>query len=533
MNSSLPLFDGLNESQKQAVTAYEGHVLVVAGPGTGKTLTIVRRIAYLVNQGIKPENILAVTFTNRAAREMKERTESFLGRQADNLFIGTFHLLGLKIIKENLSGSFTIYNRDEQVNLLKAFSKEPKTKLRSIADRISRIKNFLEDVDGEIYDIYLKYQTELGNNSVFDFDDLILRPIEMFDDSRLLDKYRARFKHIIVDEYQDINPAQYRLLKLLAGDNADVYAVGDSDQAIYAFRGADIENFLNFGKDFKDAKTIALAQNYRSTGAILNASSAMIRNNLKRIDKQLGTTREPGKPVAVISVPDEKAEGYIIVKEIEARMGCTSHYNLYAHGTNAVRDGSYSFSDFAVIFRANSQAKALEDAFMESGIPYQIIGRKNLRRRKEIEDIISYMKGVIEPSSEAETGRTLLDEESLLTEDDFFDPRADAITLMTLHMAKGLEFKVVFIAGAEDGLIPYTFREGDTDIEEERRLFYVGMTRAKEYLLLIHSRDRFLYGQRLEQSPSPFLKEIPKDLIQSVIIPDRAIKDKKKQIGLF
>jgi superfamily I DNA/RNA helicase len=523
------LLDGLDDSQRQAVMADDGHLLIVAGPGTGKTLTIVRRIAYLVNQGVKPENILAVTFTNRAAREMKERAESFLGRGANNLFIGTFHLLGLKILRQFMQDDFVICDREGQINILKEILKGTKTKAQEAAQRISRIKNFLEDRDEEINAVYEAYQASLVEKSALDFDDLILKPIEMFEAGSLPDNHRERFSHIIVDEYQDINPAQYRLLKLLAGDMSDVCAVGDSDQAIYAFRGADIENFLNFEKDFKGSKTIALTQNYRSTEAIVNASSGMIKNNLKRIDKNLTAVKERGDQIIIISAPDEKAEGEFIVKEIEARMGCTSHYNMYAKGTTAACDGSYGFSDFAVIFRTNAQAKAIEDVFMESGIPYQVIGRKNLRQRKEIENTISYMKSITNPSGEIGNEQ----EETLLSDDDLFDPKANAVTLMTMHMAKGLEFRVVFIVGVEDGLIPYALNKNSADIEEERRLFYVGMTRAKDELFLLGSRNRFLYGQKLSQSASPFLKEIEADLTQKVIIQDRVIKEKKKQIGLF
>jgi superfamily I DNA/RNA helicase len=436
-----------------------------------------------------------------------------------------------------MQDDFVICDRDEQRNILKEILKGTKTKAQEAAERISRIKNFLEDADGEMRGIYETYRSCLSNKSALDFDDLILKPIEMFDDISLLNKYRERFRHIIIDEYQDINPAQYRLLKLLAGDNTNVCAVGDPDQAIYAFRGADIENFLNFEKDFTDAQRINLTENYRSTGTILNASDSMIKNNLKRIDKKLLTTKDSGRSINIVSVPDEKAEGEFIVKEIEARIGCTSHYNLYAGGFRkdvVPLADSYSFSDFAVIFRTNAQAKTIEEVFMESGIPYQVIGRKNLRQKKEIEDTISYMKNIINPSDETETGHTVLDEENLMTDEDFFDPRANAVTLMTLHMAKGLEFKVVFIAGVEDGLMPFMLNKDNVDIEEERRLFYVGMTRAKDELFLIHARNRFLYGQRLEQSPAPFLKEIPKELMKGMTIPDRPRKAKKEQqAGLF
>ncbi len=576
--SASHVFDGLNESQKHAVMTTECPVLIVAGPGTGKTLTIVRRIAYLIHQGAKPENIAAVTFTNRAAREMCERAKALLDSDARKVFIGTFHLLGLRIIKETVSNTFVIYNRNEQVNLLKPLMQGSVVKAQQAAEKISRIKNLLEDMDNGIRDIYQKYQFELQKNSAIDLDDLILKPIEIFSDSDLLNRYRDRFTHIIVDEYQDINPAQYRLLKLFAGERGNICAVGDSDQAIYAFRGADVSNFLNFGKDFKDAKRIALTENYRSTGAILNASDVLIRNNLKRIDKEIRPIREKGISIAVVSVPDEKAEGEVIVREIEQMIGGTSHYQLYARGTKfplqnpPEENCSYNFSDFAVIFRTNAQAKAIEEAFMGSGIPYQVIGR-HLLKRKGMTDIISelkslasrtdnlqdmsmdeFLKMALEDSDlkEDDTNFELLknlgtayqnsdtsiidfiNELSLLTPTDDFDPRADAVTLMTLHMAKGLEFKVVFITGVENSLIPYTIKKDGVDIEEERRLFYVGMTRAKDKLFLIHARNRFLYGQRLEQSPSPFIREIPDNFIECRFIPDRIKRDREdKQIGLF
>ena len=579
MNSEELIFNGLNEAQKEAVRAIEGPVLVVAGPGTGKTLTIVRRIAYLIHRGINPGNIVAVTFTNRAAREMKERAEALLGKNSGNVLIGTFHLLGLNILRDNLPDSFVIYNRDEQLNLLKSILKDSGMKVQGVADRISRIKSLIEGVSDEIKDIYDKYQSSLSKNNALDFDDLILKPIVMFGNSVLLDKYIERFRYIIVDEYQDINPAQHKLLRLLAGDDAKICAVGDSDQAIYAFRGADVENFLNFKKDFKDAKTILLTHNYRSTGMILNASNSMIKHNAKRIDKELHPVKEGGIQITVVSVPDERSEGELIVDEIEAKIGGTSHYKLMnSKNRKYLQDSSYGFSDFAVVFRTNAQVKTIEETFTASGIPYQVIGGRYTMKRKGTVDIIPRLKGLagkmdnpafLKNTSIDEflkmafeelkvkgnddsfellnsfamlykntgTARTVIDflnELNLLTPADDFDPRAEAVTLMTLHMAKGLEFMVVFIAGTEDGLIPYTITKESTDIEEERRLFYVGMTRAKEKLFFIHARSRLLYGNRLAQSPSPFLNEIPEGFMEIKVIPDRPKKSKDgKQLKLF
>lgn len=614
LTESLILND-LNDSQKKSVMTTEGPVLIIAGPGTGKTLTIVRRIAYLIHKGINPENILAVTFTNRAAREMRERTEYLLGKDADKLFIGTFHLLGLKIIKEAYLHSFVIFNREEQMHLIRKLFKDSDTRkdlqgrqrnpYELIAEKISKIKSCEEDVDDEIKTIYEEYQAALTEHDALDFDDLILKPIEILRKSEMLEKYRDTFRYIMVDEYQDINPAQYTLLKLLSHRKGNICAIGDSDQAIYAFRGADISNFLNFENDFKDAERITLTEHYRSTGILLNASQNLIKNNWKRIDKELKPIREIGMHVNVISVPDEKLEGEIIIKEIEERMGGTSHYQLYKggfyKGDSVSLVKSYRFSDFAVIYRTNAQAKALEDAFTASGIPYQVIGNKYLLRRKEFMNILAFLKVIIIPMDDFSHHRvlslskeilnkatiekfrglkntlpihellkvvweesgikeycseesfvfleelltpyrhmgskealdTFMNEISLFTPVDVFNSGADAVTLMTLHMAKGLEFKVVFIAGVEEGLIPYTIKKGDVDIEEERRLFYVGMTRAMDELFLIYARNRFLYGQRLAQLPSPFLREIPKELIRYIVIPDRAKKPKDPQIGLF
>ncbi len=506
----------LNHAQKTAVTTVSGPLLIVAGPGTGKTLTIIRRIAYLIDTGVSPENILAVTFTNRAANEMRERAEAVLDSRCSRIFIGTFHLLGLRILRENLSDDFTILGRDEQLSLIKALLEKSRGRARRVAERISRIKNFAGRAEDEIKDIYEAYQSALKKQSALDFDDLILRPLGMLAENGLLEKYRDRFRYIIVDEYQDINPAQYKLLALLAGSAGNICAVGDSDQAIYSFRGADMDSFLNFEKDFRDARKVFLSDSYRSTGTILGASGSLIKNNNRRIDRKISTVRERGVPVRIISVPDERMEGETIIREIEQRIGGTSHYQMrHAARGGEFAEASYSFADFAVIFRTNAQAGAIEDAFIKSGIPCQVIGRSG---------------------PPAGTAEMTADEAALMTPADFFDPRADAVTLMTLHMAKGLEFRVVFITGVEEGLIPYTLNQDmdSIDMEEERRLFYVGMTRAGDELFLIHARKRFLYGQRLTPAPSPFIGEIPGEFIHRTVVSGRDKRRKQnKQMGLF
>jgi len=591
----------LNESQRKAVVTTGRPVMIVAGPGTGKTLTIVRRIAYLVHEkNIPPEHIVAITFTNRAAQEMRERAVSLLGNDASRMFIGTFHVLGLKIIQDNLSGNYVIYNREEQLRLLAELLGKSRRKAQLAQERISRIKNFLDDERGEITEIYTAYQAQLEKRSALDFDDLILKPIALLRNNKTAEKYNDAFSHIMVDEYQDINPAQYRFLKILAGKLANVCVIGDADQAIYAFRGSDVSNFLHFEEEFRKAEKIALVNNYRSTGSILHASGALIKKNARRIERDILATREKGRPVSVLSVPDDRAEGEYIIREIEKRIGGISHDHVFSSGQHYEDDAvsSYTFADFVVLYRTNTQARVLEECFTRSGIPFQVVGRKSLLKKQEIADTLSLLKAVLNPLYENELLGTsiknidasllsrlrllkdslpihefleavlndsglkahygqekfgfienlassyqamqpasalahFVNELSLLSPGDEFDKNADTVSLMTLHMAKGLEFRVVFMTGVEEGLIPY-IKNDQCDTEEERRLFYVGMTRAGDELFLIHARKRFLYGQVRFPDPSPFLAEIPEELTQHREIPDRQRKHKtEKQIGLF
>jgi DNA helicase II / ATP-dependent DNA helicase PcrA len=529
-----PILDGLNDSQKRAATTIAGPLLIIAGPGTGKTLTIVRRIAWLIHQGINPERILAVTFTNRAAREMRERAEMLLGNVASRIFIGTLHLLGLTILREFSSTDFTVYNREEQMELLKAVAIKTGTSAQDLMEKISRIKNFVDPFDEENKGPFEDYQNMLKKNLAFDFDDLIHTPLTVLEQNPSTAILKT-FSHIMVDEFQDINPAQYRLIRLLSQKSESICAIGDFDQAIYGFRGANVSCFLNFDADFNDAKTIALTENYRSSAIILLASNSVITNNQQRIEKNIVPMLGRGSNIGDFSLPDERAEGEFIVREIEERIGGTSHYQMSRSGRDTDSSSqSFCFSDFAVLYRTNAQARAVEEAFSVSGIPYQVIGRKSSLQSKELDETITYLHSLIDPDAVG-LDQSATNEAKMLTAADYFDPRANAVTLTTIHTAKGLEFRVVFIAGVEDGLLPFTITKKNVDIEEERRLFYVGMTRAKEELFLLHVRSRFLYGQRLSPLPSPFLKEIPDNLYESLVVTDKVNKRKNpdKQMGLF
>jgi DNA helicase-2/ATP-dependent DNA helicase PcrA len=558
------VLEGLNASQREAVLTIDQHVLVAAGPGTGKTLTIVRRISLLIERGAAPAEILAVTFTNRAAQEMRERVRAFLGAEGRRVFIGTLHLLGLTMLRR--SGlEPRICSREEQARMVEAAASCPANEARRMIERIARVKGLMEAPDEETARVLGAYQQKLRQEGMCDFDDLITMPLDLLEAGKL----PCEFRHIIVDEYQDISPAQYRLLKGITGDRAKMCAVGDSDQAIYGFRGADIRSFLHFSKDYREAAVVVLKENYRSTKVIVDAAGTLVRNNRHRIEKELEATGEVGRPVRIISAADEKAEARLIVREIEARIGGTSFFRLDSRTTpTGFSEGTHSFSDFAVLFRTNGQAKALQEAFLEWGIPCQAVGERwPLRLKGLIEearahaaeheteglDLEAVVARVSEGVSLSTTEQAILtnlvaaygdlpldaafsramDELSLFGAEDAFDPRGDAVALMTLHMAKGLEFRVVFVAGVEEGLLPFRIGRQEADVEEERRLLYVGMTRAKEELFLTWARSRFLHGRALPGSPSPFLSEIPPDLMRTESLPDRPPKKGGKQMGLF
>jgi DNA helicase II / ATP-dependent DNA helicase PcrA len=564
------VFDGLNEAQVCAVAAGDGHVLVVAGPGTGKTLTIVRRIGHLVEGGIPPEQILALTFSNRAAREMKERVGAFLGDSAAHLFVGTFHLFGLRLLRQSGLEPRRICTRDRQIELIQSITGKGSRWARQAAETISRIKNGVADVaDEDTGDLFRSYEAALTERGEWDFDDLIRLPRQLLDRREIPDGL-VRHSHIVIDEYQDVSPVQYDLLRSLSlAATANVWAVGDPDQAIYAFRGADIANFRNFQRDFAPVKLIVLKENYRSTKTVVHASNAVIANNRERIDKDPVAAGEQGGPIRIISLPDERNEADLIVREIESRMGGTSHDRIAAdQNPRDYAENSHCFSDFAILLRTNAQAAVVREALESWGIPVQIIGRKNpapieafverlgviAEDQSDREEIVALTALLCqelcldeadrlifermafahrdEPQHTAALG--MIDELLLSAEPDTYDEKADKVALMTMHAAKGLEFRIVFVAGCSDGLVPYVKADEAHEIEEERRLFYVSMTRTKEELVILCPRRHFLYGQRLERKESPFLSEIPKELARFVTVADPPKKPRKgKQQSLF
>ncbi|HOV89145.1 MAG TPA: ATP-dependent helicase [Syntrophorhabdaceae bacterium] len=558
------ILQGLNDSQKEAVTHIEEPILVVAGPGTGKTLTIARRITYILSKGVLPEEILAITFTNRAAKEMKERTELYCGEAIRGIFIGTFHAFGMELIRRLSDINYRLIGRDEQIEILKNLLGGSEKDAQKALNNISRTKNLYDEKAMESNEISKHYQKTLNQNGLIDIDDLILLPVELLRNKERAKPVAGRLKYIMIDEYQDINPVQYQLIKRLSGFTPNICAVGDSDQAIYAFRGADVENFLNFEKDFLGAKKVILQENFRSSRVIVGASQSLIKNNKKRIENHIfASTNKDGVPVKVIATTDEREEAWAIVREVEKRMGAMSHYKLMnIRESYDYQEGTYRFSDFAVLYRTNTQVRAIKDAFMDAGIPFKVIGDERYGILKKIGDRIKVyldnkkgdmtlqeilndafciaeeddLKGMKNQLVHAykdipieEALHKIILELLLFSSSDAYDPRAEAVTLMTLHMSKGLEFRVVFIAGAEDGLIPYSAtwsEKEDYDIEEERRLFYVGMTRAKEELFITYCLNRPSFNRQKNPLPSPFIKEIPKECIEHI---NSSVKDKNRK----
>jgi len=621
---SNPVLSGLNEQQKEAVLCIDIPLIIVAGPGTGKTRTLTHRIAYLVlERQVTPENILAITFTNKTAGEMYNRLMNLLGiKPVDEITIKTFHAFGAMILHEEaeyagINSSFAICNEDDRKNILQQINPNKIEKeLNAILEKISFLKNkFIAPdslqpgndygCDNECIEIYNEYETTLKKYQLLDFDDLITRAVKLFETkAEILQKYRLRYKWISVDEYQDINYSQYRLLKLLTGTENNICAIGDPDQAIYGFRGADRKYFLKFREDFLNAKTLHLIKNYRSSQIILNASNQVIAKISEKENVELLSDIVSRTKLKIYQAPTHKAEAEYVVHQIEKMVGGTSYFSMDSGRVDNDEQQEKSFSDFAVLYRLGAQSHALMEAFHRSGIPYQTIGETSLFERKEIKEVLSYLWFIYNPNSmyyrreikknygkiiglleelsasveihpvaeliekirEFISENTLhgidgkqnellhklvlkaipfgsrlkdfLESTALQKETDEYDPRADRVALLTLHASKGLEFPVVFIVGCEENLIPYK-REGKFfDVEEERRLFYVGMTRAKEKLVLTNSKTRFLFGKTLENFPSRFLSDIEialKDFIRSE--PHKQKKEKKDkdtgQMGLF
>ena len=632
--------NGLNDKQKEAVLATDGPCLVIAGAGSGKTKVLTHKIAYDIESGIKPWNILAITFTNKAANEMKERIEKLIGDAAKDLWMGTFHSICVRILRRYIDRigyktDFVIFDTSDQKTLIKECLKTLKVDDKIFTDRgvLSEISNgknemlepkaygvkyagdFRKKTIAEIYELY---QRRLRENNAIDFDDIINFTIKILSENPdVLDYYTEKFKYILVDEYQDTNKAQFTLVSLLASKYGNVTAVGDNDQGIYSFRGADISNILNFERDFPGTRIIKLEQNYRCTGNILKAANAVIKHNENKYDKKLWTENEEGHLPCIYCGEDEYDEGRYIVEQI-------NHLKTEEY---------YKNSDFTILYRMNAQSRAIEDILMREGIPYKVIGGLKFYERKEIKDIIAYLrlihnsadnlslKRIInepkrgigktsieqiqeisdktgnsmyeiirnaqeygltrvfsnsrdfieqieylkskkdelkisdliketlnktgytkalenENSVEAETrienleefltvaiefeeesaDNTLaefLENITLSSDIDGMEDQDNSITLMTLHSAKGLEFPVVFLVGMEEGIFPGYKSIGEPQaLEEERRLFYVGITRAKQYLYLTCAKHRTIFGSTSYNQVSRFVKEIPEELLE-------------------
>ena len=635
------LLEGLNDKQYEAVINTDGPCLVIAGAGSGKTKVLTHKIAYLMQEkDIKPWNILAITFTNKAANEMKERVEALVGDDAKDMWIGTFHSICVKILRRfidriGFDHSFVIFDTSDQRTLIKECLKDLKIDDKMFTDRIvqfeiSNAKNDMKEpeeyeamVKGDyrrekIASVYNLYQRRLKENNAIDFDDIINYTIKIFkENDDVLDYYTNKFNYILVEEYQDTNKSQFTLIRLLAKAHGNITVVGDNDQEIYSFRGADISNILNFEKDFKGTKIIKLEQNYRCTQNILNAANSVIKNNEVKYKKKLWTENEEGALPTFHVSDDEYDEGRYIVEEI-------NHLR---------REEYYKYSDFAILYRMNSQSRAIEEILRREDIPYKIVGGLKFYERKEIKDIIAYLRlinntsdnlalkriinepkrgigktsldkiqaiseqtgipmyqiikeadqyglsrvysnaqGFIEVIEDLiskkdeytitelikhtlkETGYTkaLEDENSIEAENrienleefltvavqfeeeeadndlstflegitlssdiDGMDEEEESVTLMTLHSAKGLEFPVVFLVGMEEGIFPGYKSIGEPkELEEERRLCYVGITRAKNNLYLTCSRQRTMFGSTSCNPVSRFVKEIPENMLE-------------------
>jgi DNA helicase-2/ATP-dependent DNA helicase PcrA len=641
-----PLVAPLNPVQREAVLHTDGPVLIVAGAGSGKTRILTHRIAYLIREKeVPPGALLAITFTNKAAQEMADRVEALVGsRIARGMWILTFHSACARILRREhellgLPSHFSIYDEADSERVVKmvlevagvdvkrfhpravlALIRRAKDNLLTAGEYAQAVGNWYER---QVADIYLEYERRLAGAGAVDFDDLILRAVRLFrDHPEVLGHYQERFRYILIDEYQDTNRAQYHLVNLLASKHRNICVVGDADQGIYSWRGATIQNLLDFEHDYPDAEEFILDQNYRSTRTILEVANALIEHNIQRKPKNLWTDADHGSPVARYRAEDEHDEAWFIAGEVERLVG----------------DGEQAYGDIAVFYRTNAQSRVVEEVFMKAGIPYRVVGGVRFYERREIKDVLAYLRAIVNPqdavsmrriintpkrgigdqtvaalegfareegitlleacrrvdeiavlSSRAlgavrgfvdvmerlragmgqdarpsrvveaafmETGyyaeldaeRTVeaesrkenlreligvgaefearfpdaglpefLEQIALVTEQDEYDEAASTVTLMTLHNAKGLEFEVVFIAGMEDGVFPHFRSMTDAEeLEEERRLAYVGITRARKRLYLAHSWSRSLFGASSYNPPSRFLNEIPSELIEEL-----------------
>lgn len=635
---------GLNPQQAEAVINTEGPMLIMAGAGSGKTKVLTCRVANLLQKGVRPYRILAITFTNKAAAEMRERVNNMSGQAAKDVWLFTFHAFCARFLRMEIDklpgygGNFAIYDTADSQNLIKQILKEmnlddKRFQPSGILSRISNAKNALQDAAafarqaGDFYeqkvaDIYSRYEQKLQLNNALDFDDLLMLSIKLLQENKeVREKYQDRFDYLLVDEYQDTNHAQYLLTKFLAAKHRNICVVGDADQSIYGWRGADIQNILDFEKDYPDAKVIKLEQNYRSTQIILDAANAVIENNTGRKPKNLWTENKSGADIIYFQAVDERDEARFVIEQLQ----------------NLQRTENKKLGDMAILYRTNTQSRIFEEMLIKSGISYNMVGGLKFYERKEIKDIIAYLRVIFNPADslsllriinvpkrgigdaslakiqayaaannvslfeavsnaaaidglssrfvsklddlagiifelmnlaneapvedlidrvlrdtgyleELENERTpqaqsridnlhelisvaqefaaseeennlenFLAHVALVSDIDDTELGEDAITLMTLHSSKGLEFPVVFLVGMEEGLFPHARTLMDeTEIEEERRLCYVGITRAKEKLFLSSTKMRTIYGNTVTYPPSRFLQEIPARLVKTI-----------------
>lgn len=635
---------GLNPQQAEAVINTEGPMLIMAGAGSGKTKVLTCRVANLLQKGVRPYRILAITFTNKAAAEMRERVNNMSGPAAKDVWLFTFHAFCARFLRMEIDklpgygGNFAIYDTADSQNLIKQILKEmnlddKRFQPSGILSRISNAKNALQDAAafarqaGDFYeqkvaDIYSRYEQKLQLNNALDFDDLLMLSIKLLQENKeVREKYQDRFDYLLVDEYQDTNHAQYLLTKFLAAKHRNICVVGDADQSIYGWRGADIQNILDFEKDYPDAKVIKLEQNYRSTQIILDAANAVIENNTGRKPKNLWTENKSGADIIYFQAVDERDEARFVIEQLQ----------------NLQRTANKKLGDMAILYRTNTQSRIFEEMLIKSGISYNMVGGLKFYERKEIKDIIAYLRVIFNPADslsllriinvpkrgigdaslakiqayaaannvslfeavsnaaaidglssrfvsklddlagiifelmnlaneapvedlidrvlrdtgyleELENERTpqaqsridnlhelisvaqefaaseeennlenFLAHVALVSDIDDTELGEDAITLMTLHSSKGLEFPVVFLVGMEEGLFPHARTLMDeTEIEEERRLCYVGITRAKEKLFLSSTKMRTIYGNTVTYPPSRFLQEIPARLVKTI-----------------
>lgn len=638
----------LNNMQKEAVLYNEGPLLILAGAGSGKTKVLTTKVSYLINElNVPPSQILAITFTNKAAKEMKERISSLVGPLAYQAQISTFHSFGLKIVKEysdllDLKRNFSILDTEDSLAIIKSILKTMNLdakiyKPNTLKRKISSSKNefIMHDkyegfchtpFDLIVAKVYKAYQEKLASNNAVDFDDLLILPLKLFHNfPNILSRYQDEYAHIMIDEYQDTNYVQYLLAKMISAKHRNITVVGDIDQAIYSFRGADYKNLLDFERDYTDAKLIKLEQNYRSTQNILTAANNVILNNKERKDKNLWSEQGEGEKIVYRRAYDEKDEANYIVGEIS---------NLLANG--------YLLSDIAILYRTNAQSRNIEEAFLRKNIPYKVIGSFYFYKRKEIKDLISYLKLIynslddtsltrvinvpkrkigasaigklsaianerksslfeaIESGPELEFKRMIqsfqeatnklslteliskildesgllnmykkskkledlakgenleefksisleferkngnidlgdfLEEISLVSDSAMYNNNSNVVTMMTIHAVKGLEFDVVFLAGAEENILPHSNSLMDsTSVEEERRLCYVAITRARKKLYLINAKRRMFFGRDQINPPSRFVKEIGESVIESMTVNDDTFKTKFNKEDAF